>query len=143
MIHALVPFVQLTRFGVPPEFRVCRLPLLISSQEIAVGEVVATDSIANRSRVRQLYEQRRIEPLTPAKTRAQAAKERMERAVPSVCFYDPSTDLALQRLTAADVLDAPSIQVAEENELPVPTPTPVHLTVGRRGYKPLRGVKSL
>ncbi len=46
-----------------------------------MGEVVAVETFPNRVRVRQLYEQRRIEPTIPPKNSRQEARERMERAM--------------------------------------------------------------
>lgn len=80
MIRSLIPFTQLTRLGVPPEFRVTRLPLLLDGIEIAVGDIVSPQSFPNRVRLRQMYEQRRIEPLVAPKDSRQEARERMERA---------------------------------------------------------------
>ena len=58
--RSLISWPQLTRTGTP-QFLVCRRPLLLSGQEFAVGTHVPSDIVHNRSRLRQLYEQRRIE----------------------------------------------------------------------------------
>ena len=78
MIHSLIPFTQLTRTQMP-QFRVCRLPLLLDGAEIEVGEIVAVDSFPNRVRLRQMYEQRRIEPTIAPKNSRQAAQEKQAR----------------------------------------------------------------
>ena len=60
--RSLISWPQLTRTGTP-QFLVCRRPLLLSVQEFSVGTHVPHDIVHNRSRLRQLYEQRRIEPV--------------------------------------------------------------------------------
>lgn len=74
MVHSLISFTQLTRGGVIPEFVVRRFPLLAGGQELQVGDVLPADALVNRTRLRQMYEQRRISPLkAPANSRQAAA----------------------------------------------------------------------
>jgi len=62
MTYSLTPFTQLIRRGMP-EFMVCRQPLLLSGDELQVGDVLPATAMVNRTRVRQMYEQRRIMPI--------------------------------------------------------------------------------
>lgn len=146
MIRSLIPFTQLTRNGMP-EFRVCRLPLFLGGAEVPVGKVVAVDSFPNRIRVRQMYEQRRIEPVTAPKGSVQEARERMERGMgraPGIPV-DRSVGQALDRWASgsADVLldmDSLPVPVEDHVEESVAEPKPKPVARGR-GYQPARGVK--
>ncbi len=112
MVRSLIPFTQLTRTGVMPQFRVCRLPLVTQGVELSVGEVVAPDTFRDRTRFRQLYEQRRIEPVVAPKDSRQAARERMERANVQRGLSSP---VAAQSATqSAPMFDSPSIPVEED-----------------------------
>ncbi len=68
-VPTLIPWRQLTRTGLfshPSEFRAIRRPLELTSlgKRFEPGEVLTDDAILNpRIRLRQLYEQRKIEPV--------------------------------------------------------------------------------
>ncbi len=152
MIRSLIPFTQLTRGGVMPQFRVCRLPLVTQGVELSVGEVVAPDTFRDRVRVRQLYEQRRIEPVVAPKDSRQAARERMEteqrrargetqEATPRGMTGDPSaTAPAPVSVSPGNLFSSPAIPVGEEEEesaQPVPAPDSARPS----GYTPRRTVR--
>jgi len=137
VIRSLIPFTQLTRTEMP-QFRVTRLPLLLGGSEIAVGEVVAVDAFPNRVRLRQMYEQRRIEPTVAPKNSKQAARERQEaQRARELESPGPVSPVAVpQALPLAPVqsdFDSPPIPVAEESEL---ESKPVAYTPPRRGKRP-------
>jgi len=142
VIRSLIPFTQLTRTEMP-QFRVTRLPLLLGGSEIAVGEVVAVDAFPNRVRLRQMYEQRRIEPTIAPKNSRQAARERQEaqraresESAGSGPVSPVAASVASQDLLRAPVqsdFDSPAIPVSEESE---PGSKPSAYTPPRRGKRP-------
>ena len=81
--RSLISWPQLTRTGTP-QFLVCRRPLLLSGQEFAVGTNLPFDAVNNRSRLRQLYEQRRIEPVVAPPNSKQAHRPSTSLSAPAV-----------------------------------------------------------
>lgn len=80
--RSLISWPQLTRTGTP-QFLVCRRPLLLSGQEFSVGTHVPHDIVHNRSRLRQLYEQRRIEPVVAPPNSRQAHRPSTSLSAPA------------------------------------------------------------
>lgn len=67
MIHELLPWRTLTRMGVPP-LKVRRRPLAVGEVTVAVGAILDPELFPAQiraQRLRQFYEQRRLEPATP------------------------------------------------------------------------------
>ena len=83
MIHSLISWPQLTRTGTP-QFRVCRRALTMSGREFAIGTSLPVDAVHNRSRLRQLYEQRRIEPVIAPPNSKQAHRPPTTLSAPAV-----------------------------------------------------------
>lgn len=81
--RSLIPWTQFIRQGVPSQFRVTRHPLLLNGVEVCPGEIVTPDVFLNRSRLRQMYEQRKIEPVVAPKGSVQATRDRVEKITPS------------------------------------------------------------
>ncbi len=75
-IRDLIPWSQLTRNGVPDQFRIIRRPLTVGEVTFPVGTTV--DSVGlflpavARLRLRQFYQQRLIEPVSAPKGSRQA-----------------------------------------------------------------------
>jgi hypothetical protein len=104
----------LTRFGIP-EFRVIRRPIVTQGITIAVGSTVTPDTFLRRERLRQMYEQRLIEPV------GELVKAPV---IPSRAITRPSPN---KFLVAAAVLDLDL------------SPVPVHEEASRvSGYVPSR-----
>ena len=76
----LLPWPQLTRQGGIPPMRVIRKPLSLAGQTLSPGTPLGSYVCsANRVKLRQLYEQRAIEPIAAPAGTVQAHKERMLR----------------------------------------------------------------
>ena len=58
----IVPWHQLTRYAMP-KFRIARRALFFNNQHLQPGTEIPAEMVANRVRVRQLYEQWLIEPV--------------------------------------------------------------------------------
>ena len=83
MIRELTPWTQLTRNGIPP-LRVIRRPLVFTDRTVEIGEVVDPELFPaqiRRERLRQFYEMRRLEPVTPLPDSRQYYREREAAAL--------------------------------------------------------------
>ena len=81
MIHELIPWRTLTRFSIPP-LKVARRPLEIGEVTIPVGATLDPELFPPNIRVlrlRQFYEQRRLEPLEGTKDSRQFYREQQAR----------------------------------------------------------------
>lgn len=115
LTHSLVSWVTLIRSGIP-EFRVARKPIHSLGQTLQPGEPIPDELKQNRTRLRQLYEQRVIEPVHAPRGSKQAGRVHVRSG--SI----PVTEAVAPVLVSADVLlDAPA-PVTEENDTPVPIP---------------------
>jgi hypothetical protein len=73
----LIPWRQLTRNGVP-EMVVARRPMSLHGSIYQPGHPVSPQDFVNRVRMRQLYEQRLLEPLHAPRGSVQEARDRMQ-----------------------------------------------------------------
>jgi len=103
MVHSLIPWTQLTRFSTP-DFRVVRRELLVHGEVVPIGADVPAEIVGNPVRLRQLYEQRAIEPVEAPKGSLQEYRDRKTVTVP------------LSVTTAVMDLDLPAIPMEESNE---------------------------
>jgi hypothetical protein len=83
LLRSLVPWLRLTRSGIP-EMRVARRALVTSGVEIAVGDILPVNALCHRSRIRQLYEQRLLEPVVASVGGRQSA-----RVMPTAPVFTP------------------------------------------------------
>lgn len=105
MIRSLIPWTQLTRHGVP-DFTVIRRAMLVHGVEVAIGSAVPAEITGHRSRLRQLYEQRKIEPTIAPVGSKQA--HRVAATVPPKKVSKPAPASALP-------FDAPSVPVPQQS----------------------------
>jgi hypothetical protein len=111
----LVPWPVLTRTGIPA-FLVARRPLCVEGREYPVGVEIPPALIPSRVRLRQLYEQRRLEPVEAHKRSVRALNEARVKvpAAPvellNVGVYDQS---------GFESLDLPAADVTELEEQPL------------------------
>jgi hypothetical protein len=90
MIRSLMPWTQLVRSGEIPAMKIMRRPLSVAGTTVAVGDALPANllvnrlpngqTVPNRIRIRQMYEQRLIEPVVAPKSTRQEAMERMAKA---------------------------------------------------------------
>jgi hypothetical protein len=122
----LIPWTQLTRFGVPDptEFRVIRRPMEIGGVGIVQpGETLPPDAITNRVRLRQLYEQRRIEPVAIPEgiSMVSRARARMEQAMAERTPAPPLPSVDYSRVAGGPALpfvpDAVMISESAETDV--------------------------
>lgn len=81
MIHELIPWRTLTRFSIPP-LKVARRPLEIGEITIPVGATLDPELFPlniRKERLRQFYEQRRLEPLEGTKGSRQYYRDQQAR----------------------------------------------------------------
>ncbi len=122
MINQL-PFTQLTRFGMP-QFRVIRRPIEFANELLEVGKPVSSELQNHGVRLRQYYDQRRIEaipetiPQAPAKGRPAS-----EAAIPDVVLEQQAMEsTGIDTGVFADVvpgIEMP-VEIEEVRALPVP-----------------------
>ena len=126
MLHDLLTWNKLTRGGtnVPPEFRVVRRPLEVGGTVFAVGATlpdIAFPAAIRRARMRQFYEQRRIEPaIAPPHTR-QAHRVPVAATVTPAPKPTPSSAIPL--------METPLTASAPSNRTP-------------KGYQPAKSAQS-
>jgi hypothetical protein len=72
LTRSLIPWSDLTRQSMP-QFEICRRPMVVQGRELAVGDPLPVELFANRVRIRQLYDGRLIQPVTPPPGSVQAA----------------------------------------------------------------------
>ena len=83
----LIPWPKLVRGGVP-EFRIARQPLTLNGTTYQQGEMVPHSAFRDRTRLRQMYEQRRIEPAQPV-----PGMRNRPLAIRRVIQPEPETDI--------------------------------------------------
>lgn len=119
--RSLIPWTQLIRQGVPDQFRVTRHTLTLNGREVLPGAIVVPSDFLNRSRLRQMYEQRKIEPVVAPVGSVQAVRPVKEKSIPSAFAlglpFDPGV-----------------IQVSDEQPVttPVPSYQPKRQSLSRR-----------
>jgi hypothetical protein len=122
MIHELVPWTDLTRFGVPP-MRVIRRSITIGVTTVEVGQQFDPDLLPasiRRLRLRQFYEQHRLEPVDPPPNSRQFRLR--HHGLAGTAVIEPITPVAshiVAELPAdSPTVDFPSVEipVAEEGE---------------------------
>ena len=150
MIRSLVPYHELTRgltFGASdfPQFRVCRTPLSTQDITVGVGEVVPAD-LFGRTRLRQLYEQRRIEPAIAPRNTKQAMRatpflpvtgaplSEMQPVVPT-SIAEP-LPVTVSNAVVAEVAEVVTEVLFDFPSVPVPVPVPV--SEESSSYRPVR-----
>ena len=113
MLHSLIPWSQLTRTGIPV-FRAVRRDIVTGGRIVVVGEEVPADLFSSRHRMRQLYEQRLIEPTTVPPGSRQLMRERM--AVNTAASTTAAAEAEAEKPVGegARDLNFPSIPIAEE-----------------------------
>lgn len=112
MIHELLPWRTLTRSGAIPAMKVIRRDLVLGEVTIPVGQTLDPEVFPpniRRERLRQFYEQRRLEPVdAPANSRQwyreQFARKRGEIAADTV---EPITPVASQVVAGLPALEVP------------------------------------
>lgn len=85
--RSLIPWTQLIRQGVPDQFRVMRHALTLNGREVLPGEIVVPSDFLNRSRLRQMYEQRKIEPVVAPVGSVQAARPVKDNSKPNLSAF--------------------------------------------------------
>jgi hypothetical protein len=141
----MVPWSQLTRTGVP-QFLVSRRPLLVEGQTFEVGVLIPPNLFCTRTRLRQMYEQRRIEPVEAPKRTVRAVNEANQARVK---IPTPAPNVSTQVTDAADplmLLDLPTIELeeievedAEARAVPRETQPETAPSPRRGAYQPRRG----
>ena len=111
MLHSLIPWSQLTRTGIPV-FRAVRRDIVTGGRIVVVGEEVPADLFSSRHRMRQLYEQRLIEPTTVPPGSRQLMRERM--AVNTAASTMAAAEAEKPVGEGTRDLNFPSIPIAEE-----------------------------
>jgi hypothetical protein len=110
VIHQLVPWNQLTRGGVPA-LKVSRRPLVVGEVTVGVGEQLNPELFplqVRGQRLRQFYEQRRLEPVDPLPNSQQYYRDRFERMYGSgEAPIAPITPVASQIVAGLPVVDVP------------------------------------
>lgn len=97
----LLPWSKLTRNGVP-RFRVSRRPMTTLATTFEVGAELPVGAVANQSRLRQLYEQRAIEPISDSvevKTQASASASAKTHREPESLSAVPAPPNAARELS--------------------------------------------
>lgn len=123
MIHELIPWRDLTRFGIPA-LKVALRPLVVDSEvTVNVGEVFNAELFPQKiraERLRQFYEQRRLEPVDGPKTLRELREEQFRRRQGATIAetVEPVTPVASQI-----VAGLPGVEVAVERpSRPKPKP---------------------
>ena len=115
MLHSLIPWSQLTRTGIPV-FRAVRRDIVTGGRIVVVGEEVPADLFSSRHRMRQLYEQRLIEPTTVPPGSRQLMRERMAVNTAASTMAAAEAEAEAEKLVGEGTRDLnfPSIPIAEE-----------------------------
>ena len=130
MIHALTPWRLLTRNGIPA-FKVMRRPLALGEVTLPVGAALDPELIPHHirdRRLRQFYEQHRLEPVEPQPDTQQYYRERFERlhgggAQPIEPITPVATRVVADSITEGTFLaGVPSVDVPVAEEPPRPKP---------------------
>jgi hypothetical protein len=116
MIYELVPWRQLTRAGIPP-LKVARRPLVVGEVSVGVGETFSPELFPlqiRAERLRQFYEQRRLEPVDPPPNSRQYYREVFDRVHghsgdPTILAEIPVTPVT--PVATRIVADLPSVEV--------------------------------
>lgn len=116
MIRDLIPWTQLTRTGIPP-MKVIRRDLVLGEVVVPVGETLDAELLPpdiRRTRLRQFYEQRLLEPVNAPADSRQFYREQYERMRPGAETIAPITPVASRILA-----DLPGIDVLNlDNPMP-------------------------
>jgi hypothetical protein len=120
MIHQLVPWTRLTRTGIPA-LKVARRPLTVGGVIVQVGQALDPELFPLRiraQRLRQFYEQRRLEPVDPGPTSQQYYRERFARMYGGELPVEPITPIASEIVAGG----LPAVDVPVEDDAPKKTP---------------------
>ena len=115
MIHELIPWNTLTRFGTVPALKVARRPLVIGEVTISVGATFDSELLPpqiRRERLRQFYEMRRLELVDPPRDSRQYFREQLARQ------QGLEVDFPIEPITPAAskiVADLPAVEVPVES----------------------------
>jgi hypothetical protein len=110
MIRDLIPWNTLTRTGIPP-LKVSRRDLVLGEVIVPVGETLDPELLPmqiRRERLRQFYEQRRLEPVNPPADSRQFFREQLARAQGQEVPITP-----LQPVASQIVADLPAVEVPD------------------------------
>jgi len=110
MIHSLIPWSRLTRTGIPP-LKVARRDLALGEIIVPVGETLDPELLpmqVRTRRLRQFYEQRRLEPVDPPQTSRQYYAERMLRMQGQEVPIEPIQPVASQIVADLPGVDVPT-----------------------------------
>lgn len=108
MIHTLVPWRTLTRGAIPP-LKVCRRDLVLGEIIVPVGETLDPELLPMQiraQRLRQFYEMRLLEPVSPQPNAQQYYREQFVRAHGGAVPISP-----IQPVASRIVADLPAIEV--------------------------------
>lgn len=125
MIHALMPWNRLTRTGIPP-LKVARRDLVLGEVIVPVGETLDPELFPMQIRalrLRQFYEQRRLEPVDPGLSSQQYYHEAFERMHPQQGAADTLAEIFRPVTPVASHIvagDLPTIDVPIEADEPRP-----------------------
>lgn len=124
MIRQLIPWTDLTRTGIPA-LKVALRPLVIGEVTIPVGQTLNPEVFPlqiRKRRLRQFYEQRRLEPVDPPPSSQQYFRDRFARLHGHEVPIEPVTPVA-SRIVAeepaiggANYPQLPSVEVPVEEE---------------------------
>jgi hypothetical protein len=125
MIHSLIPWRTLTRDGIPP-LKVARRPLTAGEVTVPVGEQFNPELFPHAiraERLRQFYEQRRLEPVEGTLTLREHYLKQLERrkAQASGETIAPITPVASEIVAGLPTVEAP---VEEPRPSPARMPKP-------------------
>ena len=139
MIHSLLPWSSLTRFGTP-EFEVAGRPIRVGEVEFPVGAAFPASVLPNRVRLRQLYEQRRIQPVDPPPNTRQFLAKIREKQGNAAEALTAGVDVQRDTIQATIGVAKPScasVQPTSPISVGVPVPEEPNRTGGvRKGYRP-------
>jgi hypothetical protein len=114
VIRELIPWSQLTRTGIPA-LKVARRAIEVGEVTVAVGQTLDPELFPpqiRRERLRQFYEQRRLEPVDPPTDSRQFYRERFDR-MQLQAPLSPITPVASQ--IVAEDLPSLDVPVTEES----------------------------
>lgn len=140
MVRSLLSFRQLTRSGLVPEMKVCSCPIVTVGIELKVGEVVPA-GLFRPIRIRQLYEQRRIEPVVPPLNSRQAAIAKHNAAAHHTALASAVASVPTDPEPVSSLpFDAPPIDAVEEEQDHSSISVRPSVHKAKVAYRPRRGV---
>ena len=116
MIRDLIPWSTLTRLGTIPAMRVIRRPLVVGEVTVPVGAIFDPELFPlqiRKLRLRQFYEQHRLEPVDAPADSRQFYREQLARTQGQEAPIAPITPVA-SRIIA----DLPAVEVPVDQKSP-------------------------